>query len=103
MQLAVNQYKNDPDVAFVFIDSWEKATDKAKNASDFMVSKGYTFNVLLDNDDKVISSFGVSGIPTKYVLDRNGKIRFKAVGFEGSDEGLAEELSLMIEAARGQP
>jgi len=37
------------------------------------------------------------------VLVRNGKIRFKAVGFEGSDEGLAEELSLMIEAARIQP
>lgn len=103
MQLAVNQYKNDPDVAFVFIDSWEKGTDKAKNAADFIASKGYTFNVLLDNDDKVISSYGVSGIPTKYVLDRNGKIRFKAVGFEGSDEGLAEELSLMIEVARGQP
>ena len=103
MQLAVNQYKNDPDVAFVFIDSWEKGTDKAKNAADFIASKGYTFNVLLDNDDKVISSYGVSGIPTKYVLDRNGKIRFKAVGFEGSDEGLAEELGLMIEVARGQP
>ncbi len=103
MQLAVNQYKNDPEVAFVFIDSWEKGTDKAKNAADFIASKGYTFNVLLDNDDKVISSYAVSGIPTKYVLDRNGKIRFKAIGFEGSDEGLAEELSLMIEAARSQP
>lgn len=103
MQLAVNQYKNDPNVAFVFIDSWERGTDKNKNAADFIASKGYTFNVLMDNDDKVISSYGVSGIPTKYVLDRNGKIRFKAVGFEGSDEGLAEELSLMIETARSQP
>ncbi len=103
MQLAVNQYKNDPEVAFVFIDSWERGTDKVKNAADFITSKGYTFNVLMDTDDKVIASYGVSGIPTKYVLDRNGKIRFKAIGFEGSDEGLAEELSLMIEAARGQP
>lgn len=103
MQLAVNQYKNDQGVAFVFIDSWEKGADKAKNAADFIASKGYTFNVLLDNEDKVITSYGVSGIPTKYVLDRNGKIRFKAIGFEGSDEGLAEELSLMIEAARIQP
>ncbi|MFN0175291.1 MAG: TlpA disulfide reductase family protein [Saprospiraceae bacterium] len=103
MQLAVNQYKNDPEVAFVFIDSWEKGADKAKNASDFIASKGYTFNVLMDNEDKVIASYGVSGIPTKYVLDRNGKIRFKTIGFEGSDEGLAEELGLMIEAARGQP
>lgn len=103
MQLAVNQYKNDPNVAFVFIDSWERSDDKAKNARDFIQSKGYTFNVLLDQDDKVIASYGVSGIPTKYVLDRHGKIRFKAIGFEGSDEGLAEELSLMIEAARSQP
>jgi thiol-disulfide isomerase/thioredoxin len=103
MQLAVNQYKNDPNVAFVFVDSWEKGADKAKNAADFIASKGYTFNVLMDNDDKVIGSYGVSGIPTKYVVDRNGKIRFKAIGFEGSDEGLAEELSLMIEVAKGQP
>ncbi len=102
MQLAVSQYKNDPAVAFVFIDSWEKGADKAKNAADFIASKGYTFNVLLDNDDKVISSYGVSGIPTKYVLDRSGKIRFKAIGFEGSAEGLAEELSLMIETAKSQ-
>jgi len=103
MQLAVNQYKNDPGVAFVFIDSWEKGTDKAKNAADFIASKSYTFDVLLDNEDKVITAYGVSGIPTKYVLDRNGKIRFKAIGFEGSAEGLAEELSLMIEAAKAQP
>ncbi|HAD11576.1 MAG TPA: hypothetical protein DCF33_03965, partial [Saprospirales bacterium] len=103
MQLAVNQYKNDPDVAFVFIDSWEKGADKAKNAADFIASKGYTFNVLMDNEDKVIASYGVSGIPTKFVLDRNGKIRFKTVGFEGSDEGLAEELSILIETAKGQP
>ncbi len=100
MQLAVNQYKNDPNVAFVFIDSWEKGNDKTKNAADFIASKGYNFNVLMDLDDKVIASYKVSGIPTKYVLDGEGKIRFKAVGFEGSDEGLAEELSMMIEAAR---
>lgn len=103
MQLAVNHYKNDPDVAFVFIDSWERGADKAKNAADFINSKGYSFNVLMDNDDKVISSYGVSGIPTKFILDRNGKIRFKTVGFEGSDEGLADELGIMIEALKGQP
>lgn len=103
MQLAVNQYKNDSDVAFVFIDSWERGTDKQKNAADFIESKGYTFNVLMDNDDKVITSYGVSGIPTKFILDKTGKIRFKTVGFEGSDQGLADELSIMIETLKGQP
>lgn len=103
MQLAVNHYKDDPNVAFVFIDSWEKGADKLKNASDFITGKGYTFNVLMDTDDKVITSYGVSGIPTKYVIDGKGKIRFKSIGFEGSDEGLAEELSMMIEVAKAQP
>lgn len=103
MQLAVNQYKNDSDVAFVFIDSWERGTDKQKNAADFIASKGYTFNVLMDNEDKVITSYGVSGIPTKFILDKTGKIRFKTVGFEGSDQGLADELSIMIETLKGQP
>jgi Peroxiredoxin len=102
MQLAVNQHKDDPEVAFVFIDSWERGTDKAKNAADFIASKGYTFNVLLDLEDKAIASYGVSGIPTKYVIDKKGHIRFKSIGFEGSDEGLAEELSLMIEVAKAQ-
>ncbi len=103
MQKAVDHYKNDPGVAFVFVDSWEKGDDKAKNAAEFINGKGYTFNVLLDNDDKVITSFSVSGIPTKFILDANGKIRFKAIGFEGSDDGLVEEIKIMVEAARAQP
>jgi len=103
MQMAVDKYKNDANVAFVFVDTWEKAEDKLKNASDFITGKNYTFNVLMDNDDKVVSAFGVSGIPTKFVLDTKGKIRFKAVGFDGSADALVDELSSMIELARTQP
>lgn len=102
MQKAVEFYKNDPNVAFLFMDSWEKAEDKLKNANDFITGKGYTFNVLLDTDDKVITSFGVSGIPTKFILDRAGKIRFKTTGFDGSDDGLVEEMKIMIDTAKAQ-
>jgi peroxiredoxin len=102
MQKAVDFFKNDPNVAFVFIDSWEKGEDKLKNAAEFIQGKGYTFNVLMDLDDRVINAFGVSGIPTKFILDRNGAIRFKAIGFEGSDDGLLEEIKIMVEAAKTQ-
>jgi hypothetical protein len=47
----------------------------------------------------VVSSFKVDGIPTKFVLDPAGKIRFKTVGFDGSDDKLVQELSAMIEMA----
>jgi peroxiredoxin len=56
--------------------------------------------VLLDTENKVITSFGVDGIPTKFVIDKKGKIRFKSVGFSGSTDKLVEELSLMIEMLR---
>ena len=61
----------------------------------------YTFNVLMDNEDKVVKNFGVEGIPTKFIIDGNGHIRFKSVGFSGNDEELVTELSMMIEMASG--
>jgi len=100
MQQAVDHHKDATDVAFVFVDTWESAADKQKNAADFIKSKNYTFNVLMDTDDKVVTDFGVSGIPTKFILDKKGRIRFKAVGYNGSPEGLADELAMMIEVAR---
>ena len=62
-----------------------------------MTKKGYDFHVLLDTEDNVVADYKVSGIPTKFVVDGNGNIRFKAVGFDGSDDALVDELSTMIE------
>lgn len=101
MQMAVNKYKSSDDVVFLFVDTWENAGDKKKNAADFIASKKYTFNVLLDNESTVVSKFGVSGIPTKFVIDKMGKIRFKSVGFNGNDDELLKEMSLMVELAGG--
>ncbi|MCF8246817.1 MAG: redoxin domain-containing protein, partial [Saprospiraceae bacterium] len=101
MQMAVDKFANRKDVEFLFIDTWENGDDKPKAAGDFIDSKSYTFNVLMDLDNAVVTSFGVSGIPTKFVVDRNGKIRFKSVGFGGNDQELVDELSIMIEIAGG--
>jgi thiol-disulfide isomerase/thioredoxin len=103
MQQTLDKYKNDPNVAFVFVDTWEKVDDKEKNAANFIKANNYTFNVLMDNDNQVVASFGVSGIPTKFVVDKQGKIRFKSIGYAGSTDALVDELSLMIEVAKGQP
>jgi len=102
MQKALNQYKDDPNVKFVFIDTWENVADKKKNAADFITKNSYTFDVLMDTEDKVVSQFKVEGIPTKFVIDKEGKIRFKAVGFDGSDDKLVQELTAMIQLASGE-
>ncbi len=100
MQKTVTKFKDDPDVKFVFVDTWETADKKEKNAADFIASHNYDFHVLMDNDSKVVDQFKVEGIPTKFVIDKNGIIRFKAVGFDGSDDKLVTELSTMIDMAK---
>lgn len=97
MQKAVNKFATDPNVKFLFVNSWENnVEDKKKNAEDFVNKNKYSFQVLLDNDNKVIESYKVNGIPTKFIIDKEGNIRFKAVGFDASDEKLVNELSSMI-------
>ena len=102
MQKMVTKYKDDPAVKFVFIDTWENGDNKEKGASDFMTTNKYDFHVLMDNDNKVVESFKVSGIPTKFVVDKKGVTRFKSVGFSGSDDKLVSELTAMIDMAKEQ-
>lgn len=102
MQKMVNKFKDNPEVKFVFVDTWERGEDKHKDASDFIAANKYTFHVLEDIENKVVEQFKVNGIPTKFVIDKNGMIRFKAIGFDGSDEKLISELTAMIEMATDQ-
>lgn len=96
MQKAVEMYKNNNDVQFLFINSWENVQDKRENAQDFITEKNYPFHVLLDIDNKVIDVYKVSGIPTKFVIDKEGNIRFMNVGFSGNIDEMVDEISTMI-------
>lgn len=101
MQKAVNKFENSSDVEFVFIDTWESGKEKEKNASKFISDNKYTFNVLMDNENTAVGEFGVSGIPTKFIVDKDGVIRFRSSGFNGNDDELVTELTMMIELAGG--
>jgi thiol-disulfide isomerase/thioredoxin len=100
MQKMVAKYKDDADVKFVFVDTWETVDNKEKSAGDFIAANKYDFHVLMDNDNKVVEQFKVSGIPTKFVIDKKGTIRFKSIGFGGSDDKLVSELSAMIDITK---
>ncbi|RVU02928.1 redoxin domain-containing protein [Mucilaginibacter limnophilus] len=103
MQMAVNKYKDNPNVKFLFIDTWENGDNFLPNVKKFIADNKYTFHVLIDektedgSQSKVVSSYKVDGIPTKFVIDQNGNIRFKHVGFSGSSEGVLEEVSAMVD------
>lgn len=109
MQMAAEKYKDSSNVAFLFVDTWENQTPEVrqKEVAKFIADNNYDFHVLLDkkvveggNDFKVVKEYDVAGIPTKFIIDPQGKIRFKAVGFDGNSDKLAEEVEMMIELTR---
>jgi thiol-disulfide isomerase/thioredoxin len=102
MQRAVDHFANDEQVVFLFVNTWENAKDKKKNAADFLEKRQYRFRTLMDENNEMVARYGVEGIPTKFIIDPKGRIRFKSVGYDGNEDGLVEELKIMIEIAREQ-
>jgi len=105
MQMAVTKFKDDPNVKFLFVDTWETAANYEDGVKKFIADNKYTFHVLMDekNDKgrqaKVVTAFEVTGIPTKFIIDKAGNIRFKYVGFSGTNEKVLDEVSNMVEMA----
>ena len=100
MQQVVNQYKDDKNVAFLFIGT-KDTEDNVKQWAEKNKEK-YSFYVLYDEGNKVADAFGVNGIPHKFVLDKKGQIRFSSIGFNGSAEATRSEMEIMIETVKKQ-
>jgi thiol-disulfide isomerase/thioredoxin len=73
VQLVHETYPAD-EVAVFGVNVWESGDPAA-----FMTEKGYTYGLLLEGD-AVAEEYKVSGIPTMYVVDRQGRIAFAEVG-----------------------
>lgn len=101
LKTAVEKYKNDNSVEFLFVNAWESVDNKEENARKFIEANNYPFHVLLDLNNEVITQFKVEGIPTKFIIDAEQNIRFKSVGFSGNLDQMVKEIELMIDLARG--
>ncbi|EDM36506.1 hypothetical protein PBAL39_24600 [Pedobacter sp. BAL39] len=106
MQMAVNRYANNPDVKFLFIHTWENVKDPLSDAKNFLSKRNYKFDLYMDPVDPATKrspaadAFKIDGIPAKFIIDGNGRIRFKVSGFSGKNEAAAEEVVQMVEMAR---
>lgn len=104
MQAAVNKYKDDKDVVFLFIDTWQREENYKELVNKFIDDNKYTFNVLFDEmgdrTKATTASYGVKGIPHKVVIDKEGFIRFESSGGIADVEKIVKEMETKIELAR---
>jgi thiol-disulfide isomerase/thioredoxin len=96
----VDHYASDKNVVFLFVDTWENPENRETRVSDFIRTNNYPFHVLIDGDNAVVGSYKVEGIPTKFIIGPDQKVRFVSVGFSGNIDELFDEMKIMIELAR---
>ncbi len=58
----------------------------------FAEQAGYKFRILLDLDGSVQAAYRVYGIPTLFVIDRAGEVRYKHVGYRPDLDTHLEEV-----------
>lgn len=105
MQLAVNAYKNDPAVKFLFIHTWETTKTPVEDVKKYIAQSGFNFQVLMDLKNETgrnaaVEDYGVSAIPAKFIINKAGNIVFKLTGFTGTDADALQEISERITLAK---
>ncbi|MBI5648039.1 MAG: redoxin domain-containing protein [Ignavibacteriae bacterium] len=96
LQKVYEKYSGNDRVRILALDTWEneKGAKREELVKKFIADNKYTFPVLYD--DGMVDAYGVTGIPTKFVLDTRGAIAFKSIGFNGGEE-MMNELTLQID------
>lgn len=97
-QKLYNKFKSNPDIVFLAVncsESW-RGEERIKNVSKFITEKNYTFPVVIDEVNNANKKYNVEGIPTKFIIDKEGMIQFKDVGFS-DDSAMMDDVSNKIE------
>lgn len=106
MKAAQEAYAHDDDVQFLFINTWERDAAYKANVATFIERNRYPFEVLFDDQkdaetgQNLAARFGVRGIPAKFVLDKEGKIRYALTGSKPDVDYIKLEMSELIEFAK---
>ncbi|MGB1109395.1 MAG: protein disulfide oxidoreductase [Gammaproteobacteria bacterium] len=88
----INSLAEDADIITIAMQSGDHA-EVAKHMRD----RELKFPVIVDEDGSLSRQYRVRGVPTTYILDSNGEIRFSDVGF-ATEAGLRARYWLAKEA-----
>ena len=77
----------DKDVAIFGVNTWEKKDGVAKT---YMESKKYTYGCLLAGEE-LAKTYGITGIPTLILINKDGTIAFAEMGAGGDTKKMLQE------------
>ncbi|MFT3677766.1 MAG: redoxin domain-containing protein [Chitinophagaceae bacterium] len=103
MQAAIDKYADNPEVVFLFINTWEREDNYKELVDELMTKKSYPFHVLFDESTgSTAAAYAINGVPTKIVIDKNGLMRFQDNSGGSNIEEIVRDLDIKIELAKGK-
>lgn len=70
--------------------------DGEKELKDYAEEHSITYPILIGTKD-LSQKYGITGIPTTYLIDKKGKIGFKHIGFrEGLEKDMEREINILL-------
>lgn len=101
-QELADQFGGDVSVLAVSVDEPTDTTPDAikKTTEDikaFVKETGVKFAIVWDKDHTIVKSYDVTKMPTSFIIDRDGKVRFTHAAYEsGEDAKIAEEVKGLV-------
>lgn len=95
MKKAIDHYQGREDVVFLFVDTFERVPENqlVGHVQKFITGRGLQYlNPIIDQGNKTAMAYGVNGIPAKFCVDAEGKIKHKSTGYVGSAEAVYKEM-----------
>lgn len=70
------------------------------DAASFLASRPAHFNIVADAEQRCAHDFGVQAMPSSYVIDRKGTVRFVHLGFRTGESGELRDVVQKLLAER---
>jgi peroxiredoxin len=90
----LHQYFKNKDFVVLAVNQMESGDQVFTFTGDLGVD--LTFPILFDKDSSVARAYAVQGLPTTYVIDKKGKVRFRAIGGREFDHPEVEKQILQL-------
>lgn len=75
--------------------------ERQRDADAFLTEHPHALTVLFDPKGTSAEAFGIQGMPSSFVIDRNGTIRFAHMGYTGNvDVSYRQELAQLLSEPR---
>ena len=73
-------YYKYPDIQFLMVNATDGVYETISSAKKYVAQEGYDFDVFFDTKEEAVNAYYVTGFPTTYFIDANGRLVARAVG-----------------------